>query len=144
MSLVKVTTKQRNGRAYAKDVLINLQNVSEPVIENSSNEAIVVVDESTKLQSSISQGNNNVQYILNEDLAAFVALATTEMFSGTVVKREGREPVVGTQVFIVSNIVGIIAADPLGSKFLYEEEGGNIPVEYIVSETIADINTALS
>jgi len=144
MNLVKVTANQRSGKAYAKDMLINLDKVAEPIIENTSNNAIVVIDESTKLQSAISQGNNNVQYILDESLAVFVGLSSNLMFVGTVVKRNNRNPVVVSQGFITKNIVGTIVDTPDGSEFLYEEEGGSTPVKYVVSESIADIETALS
>lgn len=144
MSLIKVTANERNGKAYAKDVLINLNSIAQPVIANNGGKAIVVLDESSKLQSQVSRGNDNVQYILDEDIPAFVALASTEMFVGTVFTREGRDPVVGSQVFIIENIVGLIKDHPKGVEFLYEEEGGSIPVEYVLTETIADIDTALS
>jgi len=144
MSLIKLTTNQRNGKAYAKEVLINLDNIAQPVIENSSNEVIVVLDESTSLRGKVSQGSNNVQYIFDEDIAAFVALAPAEIFIGTVISRDERNPVVTSQAFIVSNIVGLIKETPSGSEFLYDEDGGSVPVKYVVSETIADIDTALA
>ncbi len=143
MTLIRVTTIERAGRAYAKDMLINLSKVAEPVINNISNNALVVIDESTKLQSSVSQGNNNVQYVLANALADFVALSPQDMFIGTVVKRSDRDPVVTSQGFIISNIVGTIVDTPEGSEFLYEEEGGSDPVKYVVSESIAAIESAI-
>lgn len=143
MSLIKVTSKQRDGKDFAKDLLVDLSRVAEPAFENISNETIISLNETQSLQNHVNQGNNNVQYILNETLAAFVALAPTRMFVATVVSREGRTPVVTTSVFFIDNIPGSILEDPLGSKFFYEEQGGMVPVEYIVSEDIATINTAL-
>jgi len=139
MSLVKVTANLRNGKAYAKDMLINLERITEPVIENLGGEAIVSLSETPQLQNGVNQGNNKVQYVLDESLAVFTALANKEMFTGTVVLRDSRTPVVSSQTFIVKNVVGKIVEDTLGCKFLYEEEGGLVPVEYILSETIAAI-----
>ena len=144
MSLVKVTSNTRNGTAYANDMLVNLSRITEPVIENISNETIISLRETPNLQNHVNQGNNKVEYILDETLAAFTALKTTEMFPATVVSRDGKIPVETNVTFIIENIVGLILEDPAGSKFLYEEEGGLVPIEYIVSNTITAINLALA
>lgn len=144
MSLVKVTSKLRNGKAFAKDVLIDLSRITEPVFENVDNNCVITLNETPRLHGHVNQGINNVQYIIQETLVQFIALKTTEIFLGTVEKRDGKTPVVTTSSFITDNIVGKIEEDSLGSKFLYEEQGGVVPVEYIVSQTISDINTALA
>lgn len=144
MSLVKVTSKQRSGKPFAKDLLVDLSRITVPVFENISNDSVIVLNENFGLQNTVNQGNNNVQYIIDEDLATFIGLKTTEIFSGTVVERDGKSPVVTDMAFIASRIVGKIEEDPSGSKFLYEEQGGVTPIEYIVSETVSAINIALA
>lgn len=143
MNLIKVTSKQRNGKAFAKDLLIDLNRITEPAFENSSNETVITLNETPSLKDVVNQGSNNVQYILNETLAAFVALSPANMFIGNVLKREGRKPVISQSVFFDRKIVGRIVEDPLGTKFLYQEKGGTTPIEYIISETIAAIQALL-
>ena len=144
MSLIKLTSKQRNGKTYQKDVLINLDRVAEPIIENVSNDSIISLNETPSLQNHVNQGANKVQYIVDEDMATIVALSNKEMFVGTILSRNGKSPVESSVIFIVKNITGKIEEDTLGCRFLYEEEGDPNPVEYILSETITDIATALS
>lgn len=141
MSSVKVTANLRNNKAFVKDMLIDLSRITEPAYENIGNETIILLNETPRLQDGVNQGNNNVQYVLDEDLATFVALAPTEMFIGTVVSRDGRVPVVSSLVFFLDKIVGRIVEDPAGSRFFYEEKGGTSPTEFIVTQTIAQIIT---
>jgi len=143
MSLVKVTSKERNGVEFIKKLLIDTARVSEPIIENLSGEAIVEINETPKLQNTVNQGNNNVQYVLNESVADFVSAAGTSMFAGTVVTREGRAPSVANFGFVAERVVGRITEHPSGSVFLYEEEGGLLPIEYVVSESINELTASL-
>jgi len=142
MSLIKVTSKQRNGKAYAKDILIDLEKVAEPIIENVSNDCIISLVETPDVFNGTNKGNNKVQYIVDETLTDIVALSNTEMFIGTIVKRDGRNAVNSSSIFILKKVNGLIAEDALGSRFLYQEEGSLVPVEYIVSETPTQIETA--
>ena len=140
MSLVKVTSKLRDGKAYVKDLLVDLEKLTQPVSENISGEAIIMIDESPGIQAGVTV----VQYIINESLAQFLALNTKEAFSGTVVSRDGRDPLIVNSVFLIKNIIGKIESHASGSSFTYAEEGGYSPVEYVISETVGNINTALS
>jgi len=143
MSLVKVTSKERNGKPYAKDMLVDINRITDPVIENSGADSIINLGETPNLHKHVNQGNNINQYIIDEDLLTFTALKSKEMFIGSVVSREDRVPVALTMTFIVKNVVGKIVEHPSGSEFLYEEEGGSVPVKYILSETIAAIAALL-
>ena len=144
MNLVKVTSKLRNGKAFAKDLLIDLDRITEPVYENISNESVISLNETPSLKNHVNQGLNKVQYVINETLAELVDLVSDQIFIGTVIERNGRKPLIGQQAFIAANMVGSISEDPSGSSFQYEEEGDLLPVTYLISEDIDTINESLT
>jgi len=144
MSLVKVTSKLRNGSPYVKDMLIDLSRITEPAFENVSNEVIILLNETQRLNDGVNQGNNNVQYVLSLDLDEFVALSRSEMILVNILSRDGRNPVVSRAIFFNDKMVGGMFQVTGGTQFLYEEQGGSTPVTYVVSETISAISSATS
>lgn len=143
MSLVKVTAKERNGAPFAKDILIDLSRITEPIVENTGNDVVISLNETPRLKDVVNQGNNNVQYVLDIDLANFINLSTIEMFSGTVVLREGREPIDTLVGFFIDKIVGVMTAAPGGTEFFYESKGGHDPVKYLISDTPTGVSAKL-
>ncbi len=146
MGLIKVTQIERNGVTIAsEDMLIDTEDLNRPIVENSSNKAVVYLQESI-MEGRQSEANNSVQYILDETLAAVHALSTN-LFPATVLTRNGNAPVVGAVLlgFTTHRIVGSIREDTTsgGSRFFYHEDGDNLPVEYVVSETVAAIEASL-
>lgn len=144
MSLVKVTTKERNGIPYVKDVLIDLGRIVEPIIENVSNDVIISLNETSNLQGITNHTENNVQYVIDETLASFIALSPVSMFIGTVISIDGRDPVNSSAGFIVEKIIGALSSHPSGSSFFYQEDGLLIPLQYIVSQTPLQIISLLA
>ena len=142
MSLIRVTSKERNGKAYSKDMLIETDRVVEPIVENVGSDSIIVVDESPVVGAS--SNPNKVQYIVDEDLATIAKLNNKVMFIGTVVSRDGRTPVSSSLLFVIDNITGVVVEHPSGSSFLYNEPGAANPVEYVLSESINDIALAIA
>ena len=142
--LVKLTQIERNGVEIASELmLIDTTVINRPMVQNSLNKTVLSVQESI-MEARQSESNNSVQYIVDEDLATVAGLST-DMFVATVVTRDSREPVPGfsSLVFVASRVVGGIRAEGSGSKFFYHEDGGNLPVEYIVSEDINTIEASL-
>ncbi len=144
MSLIKLTALQREGRTFAKDMLIDISDISRPMIENISNNSVVYLQEGMPPYDNYNESNGEVQYIFTETLAVLTALANKEMFTGTVVFVDGRSPIENTLTFVLADIVGAIVEDPSGSKFLYKEGVNVSPVEYVVSQTIAQILVLIS
>ena len=142
--LVKLTQIERNGVEIASELmLIDTTVINRPMVQNSLNKTVLSVQESI-MEARQSESNNSVQYIVDEDLATVAGLST-DMFVATVVTRDAREPVPGFSSlgFVASRGVGGIRAEGSGSKFFYHEDGGNLPVEYIVSEDINTIEASL-
>ena len=142
MSLVKLTAKTRNGKSYAKDILIDLKKVAEPIFQNTSNDCIISLVDTPDIFNHVNKGNNKVQYVVDETLVQIAALEETEMFIGTVLSRDGRASVNLSMIFILDKVNGLIAEDYFGSRFLYREEGALVPIEYVVSETPYEIMLA--
>lgn len=145
MDLINVTRLERNGKAEAAplNMLIDIRDINRPISENISSNCVVYIEESISINRQ-SEGINSVQYIIDEDLASFEALST-DIFIGTVTSRDGRDPVSGmtTLGFVSDKIVGGIEDYNGGSKFMYHEDSGSIPVEYVLSEDVATIKTML-
>lgn len=144
MGVINVTQIERNGKAIASEkMLVEVAVIGAPLLQNSGSKTIIPVQENI-VKSRTEEVPVPVQYIVDEDLATVVGLSN-EIFSATIVSREGREPVVGatTLGFIVGRVVGAVRADSAGSKFYYYEDGAVSPVEYVVSETPDVIQASL-
>jgi len=142
MGVINVTQIERNGKPIASEkMLLDVGVISEPLLENSNNNAVILVQESI-VSSRAAEKPNSVQYIANETLAAILG-STTELFVATVQSRNGKAPVVPTLGFVLEKVVGGIRAEGSGSKFFYHEGGDVLPVEYIVSETPDAIQASL-
>ncbi len=141
MSLVKVFAITRDGKPFAKDIIIDLTSIAEPAFENISGNTTVSLSESSK--NVVGLFTNKVKYVLLENLATFVSLSLNSMFIGTVLSRKGNNPLLPVAAFFIDNVLGKIEADSLGSRFLYEEDGSSVPVEYVISEDVSEISTSI-
>lgn len=145
MNLINLTRVERNGKAEASplDMLVDVCDINRPIFENIDGNTVMYVEESIVSRRQ-AEGINAVQYIVDEDLATVNTLSQ-DVFVVTVETREGREPVAGmvTLGFVSNRIVGGIQAFGAGSKFMYHEDDGSHPIEYVVSETVADIKLML-
>lgn len=144
MGVINVTQIERNGKPISSEaMLVEVAVIGAPLLQNNSSKTIISVQENI-VRSRTEETPAPVQYIVDETLAAVVALSS-EIFSATVLKRRGRAPVSGASTlgFVTSKIVGAIRAEGSGSKFFYYEDGDVSPVEYIVSETPGAIQASL-
>ena len=141
MSLIKVTAKTRNGKAFAKEVLIDLDRVTEPLFEQST-DTVIYVSEGNDYHNIRSQNATIVEYVVDERVTDIAFLAPSEVFQGSVVTRDGRKPVNTKLGFIYSNFSGVAVPEGAGSKFLYQEQGGYDSVEYIITQDITAIQPA--
>jgi len=60
-----------------------------------------------------------------------------DLFNATVITREGRTPSTGYNdlIFPLNRVVGNVAAEGSGSKFMYHENNGSLPIEFVVSDS---------
>jgi hypothetical protein len=145
MDLINLTRLERNGKAEASplDMLVDIRDINRPISENIDGNAVMYVEESI-VSNRQAEGINAVQYIVDQDLATINTLST-DIFVATVETREKREPVAGmtTLGFVSNRIVGGIFASGTGSKFMYMEDDGSHPVEYVVTEDIPTLKLML-
>jgi len=133
MALIELTSEERNGKAYAKTILLNTDTIAVPIREVGG-KSYIGVNES--IVSGRPYGNLDiVYYLVTEDLATVVALSY-DLFSATVITRDGRTPSTGYNdlIFRLDRVVGNIAAEGTGSKFMYHEDNGTVPIEFMVAE----------
>lgn len=143
MGVITLNTKTRNSKAYVKEVLINIDTIGLPIREDSG-KAILSLSE-TPLTGRQSERIDLATYVVKEDLDDIVAL-TPELFKATVTTRNRNTPSAGyvDLVFRADRIVGPVYESGSGSGFMYHENDGSNPVEYIVDESPSEIQAATS
>lgn len=134
MALIELTAEQRNGVPFAKTILVNTDTIAVPIREVGG-KSYIGVNENI-LDGRPSERIDIVYYLVTEDLATVVA-SSYALFSGTVTTRDGRTPSSGYDILIfrLDRVVGNVIAEGSGSKFLYHEDNGSEPVEFVVAET---------
>jgi hypothetical protein len=136
---IQLTAIKRNGLPFAKSILVDVNKIINPIIENVNNNSIIEVDvDHTYSESYIGSPE---KYEVDEDLAAINALST-ELFLGTIVTQEGRPSLWPEALFVKSRIVGTVKEfGAVGeSEFDYRLMAAKSPDTFIVSEDLATIN----
>lgn len=145
MGFIKVTQIERSGVAISpgEEMLLDVSTINTPLVENVSGDTIMTVQEAI-MEARQAEPNNTVRYVVDENLVAVAALST-DIFIATIVTRNQREPVLGTDTlgFVASRIVGPIKAEGSGSKFFYYEDGAHQATEYVVAEDVSTIQLSL-
>ncbi len=141
MGLIKLTSILRDEKPFSKEVIVDITSIAEPVTENISGNTILFLSETPR--SNIDTSINKVKYVVSEDLLTFISLSSEDIFLGNILFRDNKKPLFNKAGFFIDNIVGKIEADSLGSRFLYKEEGSTLPVEYVISEDIPTISSAI-
>jgi hypothetical protein len=133
MALIELTSEERNGKAYAKTILLNTDTIAVPIREVGG-KSYIGVNESI-VSGRPSENLDIVYYLVTEDIATVVALSY-DLFGATVITRDGRTPSTGYNdlIFRLDRVVGNIAAEGTGSKFMYHEDNGTVPIEFVVAE----------
>ena len=139
-TFIQLTALKRNDRNFTKSILVDVNKIVNPIIENESGNSIIEVD------TDISYGeeffNNLEKYIVSEGLDAIAAL-TDEVFKGTIVSQNDRPALVDEALFVKSRIVGTVREVAPGeeSRFDYMVMSQKSPDRYVVQESLAIINS---
>lgn len=139
-TFIQLTAKTKNGLPFAKEILVDINNVIEPIWENAGINSMIVVD--TELAFTPEYKGRPDKIEVAQDLAAIDAL-TDEVFRGTVDTIDGRAPRTPSDLlFIKSKVVGVTEEETPGGRsiFRYQEVGKKSPTEYVIRETLAVIN----
>lgn len=130
---------KRNDLDYVGQILVDVNKIIVPVIENVSNNSIIEVDTDTSYSSP--QFNGWEKYEVTEDLDAINALSS-ELFKGNIISQNGRDALVPAALFIKSRVVGTVRAINAGedSIFDYQIMAQSSPETYVVDENLATIN----
>lgn len=135
---IQLTALTRNNLPYAKAILVDVNRIVSPIIENSSGNSIVEVD--ANFYYGEDHANLVEKYVVDEDLTA-IALLSNEIFRGTIIKYKGRDPkVFNDALFVKSRIIGTVYPVALGSEFRYKIMSSQSPELYLVEEDLATIN----
>ena len=136
---IELNTLTRNGKPFTKTILVDVNKIPVPIIENESNNSVIEVD--TDVSYSESNFRNTDKYIVSEDLDAINALSS-ELFKGTIVSQNGRSSLWPSAVFIKRSIVGIVTAvGDDDAEFDYGRMAQASTDKFIVSESLAVINS---
>lgn len=136
---IQLTALKRNDKDFTKSILVDVNKIVNPIIENANNESIIEVD------TDISYGEeffkNTEKYVVAEDLDA-INLLTDEVFKGTIVTQNTRPALSPEALFVKSKIVGTVREIAPGeeSEFDYKVMAQKSPDTFIVNETLAIIN----
>jgi len=106
---IKLTALKRNNLPFTKQVLVDVNKIVTPIIENELNQSIVEVD--TDVSYSESHFEKREKYVVSEDLDAINAL-TDEVFKGTINSQNGRNSLWPEALFVKSRIVGTVKESP--------------------------------
>lgn len=137
-AFIELTALTRNNLPFTKSILVDVNKIVNPIIENSNGEAIIEVD--TNFYYNEDHGNLIEKYTVSEDLTAIAAL-TDEIFRGSIIKYKGRDPkVFNDALFVKSRVMGIVTSVALGSEFRYRIMSSQSPEAYIIEESLATIN----
>lgn len=139
-TFIQLTALERNGKPFAKNILVDVNKITLPVVENFSGNSIIEVD--ADISYSPEYFGNRDKFVVDEDLDAINAL-TSEVFKGTIITKNGEEDLIPEALFVKSKIVGVVEAVTPGgnSQFGYRVMAQKSPEFYVVSETLATINT---
>lgn len=133
---IELTATTRNGLTYNKPILVDVNKIVSPIIENAGGESIIEVD--TDMYYSDDFSGMIEKYTVSENLAAIDAL-TNELFLGTIVTHNNRKPIYPEALFIKSKVVGVVTEDGIYSTFRYKVMSAKSPEVYKVTENLATI-----
>lgn len=134
---IQLNATTRNGLTFNKKILVDVNKIVSPIIENASGESIVEVD--TDMYYSEEYSGFIEKYTVSQNLAA-IDLLTTEVFLGTIVKHNNRAPIYPKALFVKSRVVGTVLDNTTSSLFRYKVMAAKTPELYEVSELLATIN----
>lgn len=134
---IQLNATTRNGLTFNKKILVDVNKIVSPIIENAGGESIVEVD--TDMYYSEEYSGFIEKYTVSQNLAAIDAL-TTEVFLGTIVKHNNRAPIYPEALFVKSRVVGTVVDNTTSSLFRYKVMAAKTPELYEVSELLATIN----
>jgi hypothetical protein len=136
---IKLTALKRNDLPFTKEILVDVNKIVTPIIENELGESIIEVDTNyTYIDSNFPMKE---KYVVSEDLDAIDAL-TDEVFKGTINTVNGRSPLYPEALFVKSRVVGTVKDIAGGeeSEFDYKILSANSPETYVVNESVDIIN----
>ena len=139
-TFIQLTALTKNGKPFAKEVLVDVNKINEPIYENVGSNSILVVDTDLAFTPEYSGRPDKIE--VDQDLTA-IDLLTDEVFRGTVITIDNRTPKTPSDLlFIKSRVVGVIEAVTPGgnSKFLYKTVGKKSPTAYEITQNLAAIN----
>ena len=136
---IKLTALKRNNLPFTKQILVDVNKIVTPIIENELSQSIIEVN--TDVSYSESFFENREKYVVAEDLDA-IDLLTDEVFKGTIVSQNGRPSFWPEALFVKSKIVGTVK-EAVGdaSEFDYKLMATKSPETFIVSEDIDTVNS---
>lgn len=136
---IKLTALKRNEIAFSKEILVDVNDIVTPIVENELGQSIIEVD--TNVSYSESYFESREKYVVAQDLDAIDAL-TDEVFKGTIITYKKRLPYTPEALFVKSRIVGVVKSGPDDvSEFDYKIMSMSSPETYVVSESLDTINS---
>ena len=137
--LIQLTALKRNDKTFTKNILVDVNDIVTPIIENASNNSIIEVD--TDISYGESYFGNFEKYEVSQDLAA-IKLLTNELFLGTIDLKNDKPTPLVEALFIKSRIVGTIRPEGGSGQsiFDYKVMSSTSPETYLVAENLATIN----
>ena len=136
-TFIKLTAITRNGLPFAKEILVDINKIVVPIVENLNSESILEVDTDVSYNRDFS--GNLTKYVVAEDLDA-IDLLTTEVFKGTILTYNTRPSIYPAALFVKSKVLDVVEPLAIGSKFSYELMSQKSPDVYTVQESLNTIN----
>lgn len=137
MDLIELTVVKVNGKFLPASVLagFNVKDIVSPITSNTVN-SVFIGKTLTEIPNTNQNSGHNT-YEVSESLAT-ISVMSEKLFLGDVIKRNN--VVVSYQAIFVAEIVpGPLNAVTAGTQFQYKETGAINLINYIVTETIAQI-----
>lgn len=136
-TFIKLTAVTREGRPFAKEILVDVNKIVEPIIENANNQSIIVLDEDNYYSNEYF--GNHVKFVVSQRMSS-IDLLTNEVFAGTIVTKNGKASEIASALFVKSKVVGPVCPVALGSEFGYRVMASKSPDLYVVSQSLNTIN----
>lgn len=140
MEVISVTVESRNGKSVGLVELIETPSIASTIVLNvNGTSSEFTLREGKKGPLSGQPTNTFVEKYIVTGLVKEITDLSDNLFTGTIVTIKGRPSKYPSAGFNINFVSGYIKPDTAGSRFFYQEDSDPELVEYVISETPAEI-----
>lgn len=138
--IIQLTATSRNGKTISPAIAygFDIDDIAEPIKYNPAAKNSIVVTRGIIRMDKDSKNVDKVIWTVQENLAT-IAGFSAKLLNLTVIRRRRNTVASINYIFNASRIQEVLTITTKGVKFMYNEDGDPLPVEYEVSNSLASI-----